>query len=329
MTARRIAVVVALALLTTACVRGDQKPTATPTTSSSTSPTSTTPAPTTTTAAALAPAPGGCDAAALTRAEPRGDRTGYDVNATVDLASGHVTGTLKAAFTPDRATDRLVLRLWPNAPVPAGKGAQLDIGNTTVDGAAVSFTATNPTTVVVNTGELRRDKRLDLALSFDLRLPGPSDDRLSRSGTTVRLGSWLPLLAWEPGAGWTLDPPTISNAEASTSIAADFDVHLATPPGLTVLASGDDLGGGHWKAVAAPDWAASIGDFNVATGAVGKVPVIVGVEKTIGESPDDVCQPRHVVARRTRAALRRRTPGRPTPSPSHPTSRAASSIRDT
>ena len=287
MTPRLVAVVVSLALLSAACAKGgrvgERSSTATTTTTTSTTePTTTTPAPSTVTAVST-PA-GGCDPQQLTRVAPRRDRTSYEVVAALD-AGGQVTGTLKAAFTPDRATDRLVLRLWPNGPVPSAKGAREDIGNVTVNGSPVGITSLNPTTVIVNTGEIAGGKSLDLALSFVLRLPGPSDDRLSRSGTTVRLGSWLPLLAWEPGAGWVMDPPTTSNAEASTSIAADFDVRLATPPGLTVLASGDDLGEGRWKAMAVPDWAASIGDFTVVTGTAVGVEVVVGVDTALSESP--------------------------------------------
>jgi hypothetical protein len=57
-----------------------------------------------------------------------------------------------------------------------------------------------------------------------------------------------------------------------------------TPPGLTVLASGAPAGEGRWTARGAPDWAASIGDFAIAEGKAGDVPVIVGVERSVKES---------------------------------------------
>ena len=54
-------------------------------------------------------------------------------------------------------------------------------------------------------------------MPFRLRLPGDALDRLSRSGDSVRLGSFFPVLAWEPGVGWDTDPPTALLAEASST----------------------------------------------------------------------------------------------------------------
>lgn len=277
---RRLAPLLAVALLLGACSQGSGKTTAaTPratTTSTSTSTTATT--------LAAAPAPNGCDASALTRVEPRRDRTTYEVDATVDLGSNQVRGSLSAAFTPDMATDHIVLRLWPNAPTPASKGGHIDLAHATLGDKPVALTLSNATTALAATGPLAAGRTAYFKVDFTVTLPRDLDDRLSRIGTTVRLGSWLPLLPWEPGAGWALDPPTTSNAEASTSIHSDFVVHLVTPPGLSVLATGSDVGGA-WKAEAVPDWAATIGDFSIARGVAGSVPVVVGVDKTLAESP--------------------------------------------
>jgi hypothetical protein len=263
--------------LTGACRSGaDAPPPRTTTTSTSTS---------TTTTTTLGLAPNGCDPAALSRAKPRPDRTRYVVDATVDLANNSVTGTLRARFTPDKGTDQIVLRLWPNGPTTARHGAHEEIANASVDGRTVAFHMTNPTTAFVDSGNLEPNKAVDVNVSFTLRLPASSDDRLSRSGATVRLGSWLPLLSWEPGVGWDLDPPTTSNAEASVTVASDFDVHFVTPAGLNVLATGVDNGGGHWTASAVGDWAASVGDFSLATGKAGDTPVTVAVDRALRESP--------------------------------------------
>jgi hypothetical protein len=223
----------------------------------------------------------------LTRVEPRGDRTKYEIDATLDLAANQVTGTLQAVFTPDKDTDQVVLRLWPNGPTPAGKGAHEENAHVTIDGTPVAFHMDNPTTAYVDTPDkksLTPHKAITIKLSFTLRLPGVSDDRLSRQGNIVRLGSWLPLLAWEPGVAWDIDPPTTSNAEASVTVAADFSVHFVTPPGLAVLASGVPDGPSHWTAKAVGDWAASVGDFVVAEGAAANAKVTVGVEKSMSES---------------------------------------------
>jgi hypothetical protein len=292
---RRVALFVALAALVvtaTAC-RGDDRRTtfrSTTTTSTTTTTTSTT-STTTATTLAFAPAPSGCDASALTRVEPRADRTSYTIEATLDLGSNHVTGTMRAKFTPDRDTDQVVLRLWPNGGKPAAAGALQSIADVTIDGKPVTFHMENPTTAFVASDDLAPGVPITLTLSFALRLPGLSDDRLSRSGNVVRLGSWLPLLAWEPighggvGGVWNLEPPTSSNAEATTSVAADFDVRLATPAGLTALATGVEDSPGHWTAKAVPDWAASIADFTTVTNTVGDVPIVVGVEKSMTDNP--------------------------------------------
>ncbi|HVV35709.1 MAG TPA: M1 family aminopeptidase [Acidimicrobiales bacterium] len=287
---RRAALLVAVALVgwTGACKGAPTRQGFAASTSTRPSTTSSSSTTTTSTTAAVAPAPNGCDAAALTRVAPRADRTKYTVDATLDLAANQVTGTLKAVFTPDKDTDHLVLRLWPNAPTPANKGAHEDIADVTVDGHAVTFHMDNPTTADVDTVDkkpLTPGTAITLALSFTLRLPGVSDDRLSRQGNTVRLGSWLPLLAWEPGVGWDVDPPTTSNAEASLTVASDFDVHFVAPAGLTVLATGVSDGPWHWTATAMGDWAASVGSFNLVEGTAAGAKVTVGVERSMSESP--------------------------------------------
>src|SRR5260221_539925 len=76
------------------------------------------------------------------------------------------------------------------------------------------------------------------SMPWRLRLPGPVDDRVARSGDAVRLGSFFPILSWEPGVGWATDPPTSGFAEAATSPTADFAVTVTVSPGLGVLASG-------------------------------------------------------------------------------------------
>jgi hypothetical protein len=232
---------------------------------------------------AAAPAPNGCDASALTRVKPRRDRTTYEVDATLDLAANQVRGSLSAAFTPDMATDHIVMRLWSNAPTPASKGGHIDLTNAMVDDKPVALSLRDATTAIAATGPLPARRATNFKVAFTVTLPRDLDDRLSRLGNTVRLGSWLPLLPWEPGVGWALDPPTTSNAEASTSIHSDFIVRLVTPPGLTVLATGSEVGGA-WKAEAVPDWAASIGDFTVARTLAGTLPVAVGVDNRLGES---------------------------------------------
>lgn len=286
---RRVALFVALALLTAACKGESNAPPirrATTTSSSSTTTSTAVTSPATTAgASATPPAPGGCDPATLSRGDPRPDRTRYRVQATLDLEGNRVFGALQAVFTPDKSTDQIIVRMWPNGPNQKLRGASLSISNATFNEKPVTIVANNPTTASLDTGDIAAGQSVGITLLFSLTLPGAVDDRLARIGTTVRLGSWLPLLSWEPSHAWTLDPPTTSDAEASTSIAADFDVRFDAPAGLTVLGTGAEISPGRWRAIAVPDWGASVGDFRIARGEASGVPVIVGVDATISESP--------------------------------------------
>src|SRR5436190_11607931 len=77
-----------------------------------------------TTSSPLAPIAGCPDPGPL-RA-PDAARPHYTATAGVDVAGASVTGTLTVEFTPDIATDELVFRLWPNAPLQAAAGVVED-----------------------------------------------------------------------------------------------------------------------------------------------------------------------------------------------------------
>ena len=115
-----------------------------------------------------------------------------------------VHGTSRVSFALDRASDRIVFRLWPNMPVQRQVGARLDVENVRVDGAAVTTTEPDPTTLVL-ARPVQAGERVTVSMSWTLRLPRTPTERLaSRFG--VRLGSFFPLLAWS-GSEWALDPP--------------------------------------------------------------------------------------------------------------------------
>jgi hypothetical protein len=224
---------------------------------------------------------------AMAAPDPRRPR--YRLDMALDLAAGAVTGDLAVRFRPDLDTDRLVFRLWPNGPDLAAAGTNLEAGPVTLDGAdPVPGEQPDPTTLVVLLGRtLSAGTSIEASLSWRLTLPGAVEDRISRSGDAVRLGTFFPLLAWEPGVGWALEPPTTILGEASTSPAADFDWSLAVPDGLTVLGSGEPEGG-RWKATAMRDVGISVGRFAVAEGTAavaGGVRVVVGVHEGLGEDP--------------------------------------------
>ena len=76
-------------------------------------------------------------------------------------------------------------------------------------------------------------------LAFTLTLPSGVNERWGRSGSTVWFGSGFPMLAWQRGRGWAIDPPTSAFAEArdQRDVPARPDRGHA-PPGDVVLATG-------------------------------------------------------------------------------------------
>ncbi len=253
-------------------------------------PTAVAPAPSTTVRTSLPPATTPSCPTLPARAEPREDRPRYTLRVDVRTPERRVDGDLRVRFTPDLDTDRLVFRLWPNGPALAGAGARLEVGPVTVDGRELPASPEDPTTLVVRpAGGLRAGQTVDVATTWKLRLPVSSRDRVSVDGDAVRLGSFFPVLSWEPGVGWSTDPSTGGFAEDATSPTADFDLTVAVPDGLTALASGVADRPGHWTATAARDVALSVGRFTLASGtarAPHPVAVTVGVAQGMGESAD-------------------------------------------
>jgi hypothetical protein len=287
---RRLAALTAAALvLTAACSRGDDE--AATTTSSASTPT--TVPPTTTTAAAptttaLPVATGSPSCPAIPeRVPPPADRPSYVLRVDVRPDENLVVGTTDVRFTPDLATDRLVFRLWPNGPRTTAGGAKLDVTGVRVGAHAADSRRPNATTLEVPVA-LAAGQSVEASVAWRLTLPGPLDDRLSRDGDAIRLGSFFPILAWERGVGWAQEPATSGFAESSTPVTADWVASVTVPAGLEVLATGVPDGNGRWTATAAPDFAMSVGRFTKAAATVNApdpVQVTVGVHAGIAESP--------------------------------------------
>jgi hypothetical protein len=202
----------------------------------------------------------------------------------IDPAAGTITGSITVTFTPDLATNELVFRLWANAPVVASSGAHIDMGPLS-DGLVTE--QPDPTTVIAHLrAPLGAGTSITVSAPFTLTVPGGNDDRVARDSDTMRLGSVLPILAWEPGVGWATEPATSVHAEAVTSPAADYDVAVDVPPGYDLLGTGVRGADGHWRASAVRDFALSVGHFVTATAAVDGVDVTVGVDQTVGEDPN-------------------------------------------
>jgi len=152
-------------------------------------------------------------------------------------------------FTPNRPTNRLVFRLWPNGPRELRSGSLLAVN-------VPHARRPNPTTLVL-------PRRRTVSFTWRLRLPTDHLDRNARFGDGVRLGTFLPLLAWDERRGWLLDPPSRILAESAGTPTADFDLRVHAPPGYRVLATGDPLGAGHFRARAVRDVALAVGRFHV------------------------------------------------------------------
>lgn len=278
-----------LALLASACAGSDGN--AVPPTTSTTPPATSTSTTTSTTSTVVVPVPGLAATATCpavpARVGPDPERPRYTLHADVQPAADVVTGDLTVRFTPDLPTDRLVFRLWPNGPKLQAAGARLDVGPVSLDGgAATPGDVPNPTTLVVPLGRtLPAHRSVTARLPWKLTLPGPVQDRISRSGDAVRLGSFFPILGWEPGRGWALEPPTTNFAETSTAPTADFDLTVTAPPGLQVVASGVGDGAGHWQARAMRDVAVAVGHFRTAEAMAGPVRVTVAVDAGVDEDP--------------------------------------------
>ena len=258
----------------------------------STARTATTTAPATTAPEPTVPAPAAAATCPATpaRATPDPNRPRYKLTVDVNLDQSVVTGMTDVRFIPDLPTDRLILRLWPNGPRPAQGGGSMDTGDVTVDGRSAPAARDDPTTLDVRPGgTFAAGQPVDVHVPWTLHLPTASRDRISRDGDSVRLGSFFPILPWEPGSGWKTEPPTGAFAEASTAPTADFDATVTVPDGFAALASGTNDRPNHWTAIAMRDFALSVSRFTVATGtamAPNPVEVKVGVANGINESPE-------------------------------------------
>ena len=204
----------------------------------------------------------------------------YALTVRVQKGLRQVDGRLSVSFEPEQATDRLVFRLWPNAPYLVRKGARLTVQAVQVGGASTPVVRPNPTTLVVKRS-VAAGERVVVSMTWHLRLSSGSSDRLY-GGSVARLGSFFPLLAWNPDEGWQTDPPSAIGWEAWTSPTADFDVKVTAPRGLQVFASGAQVARGRWRAHAVRDFALAVGRFTVVRStatAPGRVRLTVAVER--------------------------------------------------
>ena len=215
-----------------------------------------------------------------------------------------MTGDVAVRFVPDADTDRLVFRLWPNAPRIGRAGGRLDVTAAQLAGQpaagryeAGGAPAGRPGTIWVLPGTFPAGQPVEARLEFRLALPGAINDRVAVVGRAVRLGSVIPVLSWIRGDGWQTSPAVATNAEAAATEVADWDVTVTAPAGYTTLASGDETAPGHFSAGAVRDWAATVAPMRLgqAPAQAGRTTVVVGVaEGAVGD-------PQALAARNARA----------------------------
>jgi Peptidase family M1 domain len=187
-------------------------------------------------------------------------------------------------FTANRPTDRLVFRLWPNGPLQRAGGQRLEAGPVTANGVRLAVDRPDPTTLVVHLGRtLAPASSVTVALPWTLSVPAASRDRIARFDGGLRLGSFFPILAWDPDRGWVTDPPARILGESSTTPTADFDVRVQAPARVRVLASGARGRDGLWHARAVRDFGLAAGRFVVVSG-TAHVPRAVTVHAALYRS---------------------------------------------
>ena len=221
---------------------------------------------------------------------PASDRPSYLMDVGVRADEGVVEGRLVVRFTPDLDTDRLVFRLPPNVPGGGSPDVRLEAGPVFLgSNAPAPVERPDGATLVVRLpGGLRAGQRIEATLPWTLTIPEGGDGPIASREGSVRLGSFFPVLAWEPGVGWPPEEGTGGGADASwTPSVADFSYAVNVEGGAYVLASGT-LDAGRWIATAHRDLAISIGRFAVAEGVAGApqpVQVRVGVHEGLGDDP--------------------------------------------
>src|SRR5690242_701154 len=159
-------------------------------------------------------------------------------------------------------------------------GSHIEVGRATVDGEQVAETRPAPTTLVLRRG-VRAHSTATIRLSWRLHV-GRRADRIGRWDDGVRLGSFFPILPWDPRRGWITDPPAQILGESSTSPTADFDVSVRTPCGYRTFVSGTPVATGRWRAHAVRDVAVAVGRFLSVSGTT-HAPGLVAV--TVAAAP--------------------------------------------
>jgi hypothetical protein len=171
---------------------------------------------------------------------PIGEFPTYTLQLALDGGARHLTGQQRVTF-PNHTGDTLfeiVFRLYPNLPQYGGR---MSVGEVRVDGqaAAAELRAVDTALAVALPAPLPPERGVEIALDFQIDIP------VVEAGYALfglSQGVWsLPdayaLLAAYDRAGWHQDvAPT--HGDAVFAETALYDVSLALPPDLVLIASG-------------------------------------------------------------------------------------------
>ena len=223
-------------------------------------------------------------------AAPSTSKLRYDIDLDLNTRTGGVRGRSVIRFTPDLDITELVVRLWPNGGVRDATAPSMNIASTEVNAAVATFSQPDPTTVVIAVpGGVASGREVELTLAWTLGVPGPRNDRLSRNSASLRYGSFLPVLPWEPGVGWNRTPPTSGQAEASMTPTADWRVSVHLSTAKQIVATGTEDGHHTWTATGTRDWAMVVGTFKQVSAPImlgqHNVAVTVAVQQGLSDDP--------------------------------------------
>jgi hypothetical protein len=172
----------------------------------------------------------------------------YTLDARFDPGAATLTGEMTVVWTNTTGEPQatLPLRLYPNAEHYAGGAIEIEGARVEGDSAVAELDQDDPTVARVPLGsQVPPGDTRTLALSFTTTVPteGNGGFGIFRRGPDTgiwALVNWYPIVAgWEPGAGWSLDPP-VAGVDPTFVTASAWDVTIAHPAALALVATGDE-----------------------------------------------------------------------------------------
>ena len=176
----------------------------------------------------------------------------YVLDVTVDFDAGTFAGSSVVTVENEMATllDHLCFRLFPNAYAIYGTAA-VSVLEVSVDGSATSFVTDQDETVLV----VPLSRSLDLGEVIELRFvfegsaaihteadwPAEEYGLMTRTGSTMTLSAFYPLLAPYTDEGWAIDPVT-TYGDAVMADASEYFVTLTAPSDVSAYATGRRIG---------------------------------------------------------------------------------------